>query len=143
MKKINKRYKNHDICSLIGTKTTISYLNSYIEESLTHLKSIVNECNNENFNPENLYIPVIMICDASTDMIQHKMTLLRSSLDRYLFADEDFTTSSINHAKLTKIKRSHPHIKFRTYDLKSENFPQKLDIPQQGMDMRQYDDDPY
>lgn len=131
MKKPNKRYKDHDICSMMGTKTMISYLESYINESLTHLKTIQEECNKPDFNPENLYIPVIMICDASSDIVQHKLNLLKSSLDRYLCADEDFKSGSIKHAKLTKIKRIHPNFKFRKYDLKSENFPQKIDMQSQ------------
>jgi hypothetical protein len=132
MKKINKRYKDHDICSLVGTHTIISYLNTYVSESIDHLKEIQTECNKtKDFTPENLYLPVIFICDASTDIIQHKLNLLKSSLDRYLFADEDFKPSSIKHDKITKIKRLQPHHKFRKYDVKFERFPQKLEIEPQ------------
>jgi hypothetical protein len=128
MKKINKRYKDHDICSLVGARTIISQLNNYVTETINHLKTIQTECENENFNPENLYLPIIFICDSSVDIVQHKLDLLKSSLDRYLFADEDFTAGSINHDKLTKIKRLQPYQKFRKLDARSNQFPQKLDI---------------
>jgi hypothetical protein len=131
MKKPNRRYKDHDICSLIGTRTIIAYLDNYVTESIEHLKEIQIECaQKDNFDPENLYLPIILICDASTDVIQHKLDLLKSSLDRYLFADEDFKLSSIKHDKITKIKRLQPHQKFRKYDIKSEHFPQKLELSQ-------------
>lgn len=135
MKKINKRYKDHDICSVVGTRTIISYLNKYVNESLDHLQDIQTECNNKDFSPENLYLPIILICDASTDIVQHKLDLLKSSLDRYLFADEDFKASSIKHDKIIKIKRLAPHQKFRQYDVKSEHFPQKLDLQPSSMEM--------
>jgi hypothetical protein len=129
MKKLNKRYKDHDICSIIGTRTIISQLNNYVSESISHLKEIQNECNQkENFNPENLYLPVILICDASSDIAQHKLDLLKSSLDRYLFADEDFKQSSIKHDKITKTKRLQPIKKFKKCDVNTTNFPKKLDI---------------
>jgi hypothetical protein len=128
MKKLNKRYKEHDVCSVVGTRTIISYLDNYITESIDHLKEIQTECASKNFNPENLYLPIILICDASTDIVQHKLDLLKSSLDRYLFADEDFKQSSIKHDKITKTKRLQPPQKFRKYDVKSEHFPQKLEI---------------
>ena len=140
MRKSNKRYKDHDICSLIGTKTMLSYLDTYINDTLNNLKTIQSECDKDDFNPENLYIPVIMICDESTDFIQHKMNLLKSSLDRYLFADEDFKQGSVRHAKITKIKRMHPNFKFRKYDVKTENFPQKFELPKLNMEMDDYGD---
>jgi hypothetical protein len=143
MKRVNKRYKNHDICSLIGTRTTISYLNNYVKESVENLKIIQTECSNKNFNPENLYIPIILICDASTDIVQHKLDLLKSSLDRYLFADDDFKQSSIKHDKIIKTKRLQPHQKFRKYDVKSEHFPQKLEIQPQNMEALFDDGMPY
>jgi len=135
MKKLNKRYKEHDICSVVGTRTIISYLDNYITESIDHLKEIQTECASENFNPENLYLPIILICDASTDVVQHKLDLLKSSLDRYLFADEDFKQSSIKHDKITKTKRLQPAQRFRKYDVKSEHFPQKLDIQPAAMEV--------
>ena len=135
MKKLNKRYKEHDICSVVGTRTIISYLDKYITESIDHLKEIQTECACENFNPENLYLPIILICDASTDVVQHKLDLLKSSLDRYLFADEDFKSSSIKHDKITKTKRLQPTQRFRKYDVKSEHFPQKLDIQPAAMEV--------
>lgn len=135
MKKINKRYKDHDICSLVGTRTTISHISNYVNESITHLKEIQTECDNKNFTPENLYLPVILICDASTDIVQHKLNLLKSSLDRYLFADEDFKKSSVKHDKIVKIKRLQPLNKFRKYDLKTERFPQKLEIHPQDTEI--------
>jgi hypothetical protein len=135
MKKLNKRYKEHDICSVVGTRTIISYLDNYITESIDHLKEIQDECASKNFNPENLYLPIILICDASTDVVQHKLDLLKSSLDRYLFADEDFKSSSIRHDKITKTKRLQPPQKFRKYDVKSEHFPQKLDIQPTSMEV--------
>ena len=48
MKKINKRYKDHDICSLVGARTIISQLNNYVTETINHLKTIQTECENEN-----------------------------------------------------------------------------------------------
>jgi len=135
MKKLNKRYKEHDICSVVGTRTIISYLDNYITESINNVKEIQKECANENFNPENLYLPIILICDASTDVVQHKLDLLKSSLDRYLFADEDFKQSSIKHDKITKTKRLQPLEKFRKYDIKSEHFPQKLEIQPNNMEV--------
>lgn len=135
MKKLNKRYKEHDICSVVGTRTIISYLDNYITESIEHLKEIQIECASENFSTENLYLPIILICDASTDVVQHKLDLLKSSLDRYLFADEDFKQSSIKHDKITKTKRLQPPQKFRKYDIKSEHFPQKLEIQQNNMEV--------
>jgi hypothetical protein len=143
MKKLNKRYKDHDICSLIGTHTIISCIDNYINESIDHLKEIQLECNNPNFSPENLYLPVILICDSSTDIIQHKLNLLKSSLDRYLFADEDFKAGSIQHDKIVKIKRSQPKIKFRQYNAKTEQFPQKLELQPQPMEMMNYEDGSY
>ena len=135
MKKLNNRYKDHDICSIIGTRTIISHLNEYVTESIDHLREIQHECDSKDFNPENLYLPVILICDASTDVIQHKLDLLKSSLDRYLFADEDFKASSIKHDKFTKTKRSQPKHKFRQYNVKFENFPKKLEFQQPIMEM--------
>lgn len=135
MKKLNKRYKDHDICSVIGTRTIISYLNSYVKESTNHLKEIQTECARKEFSPENLYLPIILICDASTDVVQHKLDLLKSSLDRYLFADEDFKQSAIKHDKITKIKRVQPQQKFRKYDVKYEHFPQKLEIQPNNMEV--------
>lgn len=129
MKKLNKRYKDHDICSIIGTRTIISQLNSYVSESIGHLKEIQTECaRKEDFNPENLYLPVILICDASSDIAQHKLDLLKSSLDRYLFADEDFKQSSIKHDKITKTKRLQPSKRFRVCDVNTTKFPKKLDM---------------
>lgn len=135
MKKVNKRYKDHDICSVVGTRTIISYINKYINESLDHLQEIQEECNKKDFTPENLYLPIILICDASTDIVQHKLDLLKSSLDRYLFADEDFKASSIKHDKIIKIKRLAPQQKFRKYDVKSEHFPQKLELQPNNMEV--------
>lgn len=135
MKKINKRYKDHDICSVVGTRTIISYINKYVNESLDHLQEIQTECNKKDFTPENLYLPIILICDASTDIVQHKLDLLKSSLDRYLFADEDFKASSIKHDKIIKIKRLAPQQKFRQYDVKSEHFPQKLELQPSSMEV--------
>lgn len=135
MKKLNKRYKEHDVCSVVGTRTIISYLDKYITESIEHLKEIQTECTSENFSPENLYLPIILICDASTDIVQHKLDLLKSSLNRYLFADEDFKQSSIKHDKITKTKRLQPPQKFRKYDVKSEHFPQKLEIQSNNMEV--------
>lgn len=135
MKKLNKRYMDHDICSIIGTRTIGSCLNSYIFESSEHLKEIYDECSKDNFSPENLYLPIILICDASTDVVQHKLDLLKSSLDRYLFADEDFNPGSIKHDKITKTKRLQPHQKFRKYNVKSDHFPQKLDIQPNSMEV--------
>jgi len=130
MRKTNKRYKDHDICSLIGTRTIISYIDNYVTESIKHLNEIQIECaRKDGFDPENLYLPIILICDSSADIVQHKLDLLKSSLDRYLFADDDFKLSSVKHDKITKIKRLQPHQKFRKYDVKSERFPQKLEIP--------------
>ena len=127
MKKLNKRYMDHDICSAIGTRTIISCITQYIFESNKHLQEIENECANKEFNPENLYLPIILLCDSSTDIVQHKLDLLKSSLDRYLFADEDFNISSINHDKIVKTKRLQPRQKFREYT-KNEHFPQKLEM---------------
>jgi len=135
MKKINKRYKDHDICSVMGTRTIISYLNNYVNESLDHLKEIQEECARKEFSPENLYLPIIMICDSSTDVVQHKLDLLKSSLDRYLFADEDFKSSSVKHDKITRTKRLQPPHKFRSYDVKSEHFPQKLEVQPNNMEV--------
>lgn len=135
MKKPTSRYKDHDICSIIGTRTIISYLNDYIDESIDQLRKIQTECDSKDFAPENLYLPVIIICDASTDIVQHKLNLLKSSLDRYLFADEDFRPGSIKHAKITKIKRLSPRNKFRIYDTKSEHFPQKLEMKPTEMEI--------
>jgi len=135
MKKINKRYKDHDICSVVGTRTIISYLNKYVNESLDHLQEIQSECENKEFAPENLYLPIILICDSSTDIVQHKLDLLKSSLDRYLFADDDFKASSIKHDKIVRTKRLQPQQKFRKYDVKSEHFPQKLDLQPSAMEV--------
>lgn len=136
MKKLNRRYRDHDICSLIGTHTIISQLNNYVSESINHLKDLQIECNKqEDFNPENLYLPIIFICDASSDIVQHKLDLLKSSLDRYLFADEDFKSSSIKHDKITKIKRLQPAHRFRKCDVKTTNFPQKLDLQLSSTDV--------
>jgi hypothetical protein len=140
MKKLNKRYKDHDICSIIGTRTIISQINSYVSESIIHLKTIQDECSKEEFNPEDLYLPVILICDASSDLAQHKLDLLKSSLDRYLFADEDFKQSSVKHDKITKIKRLPPNRKFRNCDAKNTLFPKKLDIKPMDMEVDFGDD---
>jgi hypothetical protein len=110
-------------------------MNNYVNESLDHLKTIQTECERKDFSPENLYLPIIMICDSSTDIVQHKLDLLKSSLDRYLFADEDFKSSSIKHDKITKTKRLQPYQKFRKYDVKSEHFPQKLEIQPNAMEV--------
>jgi hypothetical protein len=129
MKKLNRRYKDHDICSIVGVRTIVSQINSYVIETNNRLKEIQTECEHEdNFNPENLYMPIIFICDSSVDIIQHKLDLLKSSLDRYLFADEDFKPSSVKHDKLIKIKRLQPHHKFRRNDVKANQFPQKLEM---------------
>lgn len=133
MKKLNKRYMDHDICSIIGAQTIGSCLNNYILESSENLKVIYDECSKDTVIPENLYLPIILICDASTDVVQHKLDLLKSSLDRYLFADEDFNLSSVKHDKITKTKRLQPHHKFRKYNVKSDHFPQKLDIKPNDM----------
>lgn len=129
MKKLNRRYVDHDICSIIGTKTIGACINDYVFETSERLKEIYSECEKkEDFTPENLYLPIILICDASTDVVQHKLDLLKSSIDRYLFADEDFKQSSIKHDKITKTMRLHPKQKFRIYNVKSEHFPQKLEL---------------
>jgi hypothetical protein len=142
MKNINKRYRDHDICSIIGTRTIISQLNCYVSESISHLKELQSECDKEDYNPENLYLPIILICDASTDIVQHKLDLLKSSLDRYLFADEDFKASSIKHDKITRIKRVQPTHRFKKCDVRTANFPQKLDIQPNNMEVDFGSDDP-
>jgi hypothetical protein len=129
MKRLNKRYVDHDICSIVGTKTIGACINDYVFEASERLKEIYAECEKkEDFSPENLYLPIILICDASTDVVQHKLDLLKSSIDRYLFADEDFKQSSIKHDKLTKTIRLQPTKKFRVYNVKSEHFPQKFNL---------------
>ena len=144
MKKLNRRYREHDICSLIGTRTIISAINAYVVESLNHLNKIKSECaKTTDFTPEELFMPTILICDASTDVVQHKINLLKSSLDRYLFADEDFAQSAIKHDKITKTKRLQPKQRFRQYDIKNEHFPQKMELQQNPMEVDFGDGLPY
>jgi hypothetical protein len=114
MKIVNKRYQDHDICSIVGTRTIILSIDNYIKDTIDRLNEIQSECSRPDYNPDILLIPTIQICDSSSEVLHHRLDLLKSSLDRYLFADDDFKTSSIKHDKMLKIKRLQPHRRFKS-----------------------------
>lgn len=139
--KNNKRYINHEICSTIGTKTILSSIDNYINETLSDVNDIQIECNkSQDFNHDVLLIPSIHICDNSMDLLHHKIDVLKASLNRYLFADEDFKSNIIRHDKLLSLVKTTPNKKYNSklhYQYPANQFQE---LPTINEDF--YDDEP-
>jgi hypothetical protein len=87
-----KYIDNNIACSIMGTEMIISLLEKYTSFIFKDTSIIREEClkAKENRNIiDNIVLPSIRICDTSTDMMFHKMEMLKSSLDRFLFSEED------------------------------------------------------
>lgn len=115
---------NNIACSIMGSEMIISLLDKYTSFIFKDTSIIREEClkQKENRNLiENIVIPSIRICDTSTDMMFHKMEMLKSSLDRFLFSEED-----LNYKLRTIPRKSLPKNRKRIL----KNIRHFRDIPQ-------------